>query len=295
MFHNSLSLASILKINRKDINAICKKMLPFLQVEKHFQIYEISKSLNYFIHNNADLIDNSHLQGFLLYAFGPNRNEHEELIFTLFNIPKKEPLELHVNRDQWESLQSSYLINENLYKGQGMLNDICILYKVLPVQSYKDEIMKFLKYNLTAKFSGSIYYQATINEIIKPVRCFTSKYESEIINLASEGRHPLLFERGFYYDHRIDEFINFSFCFKLSLNLALVREIEKLDTYYKWITNIEAFDYDHFEPDWLFVHLTKYYREHFMLSKSLKAWLRNYTLKSNDHRVVKLFIDIYSM
>ncbi|HAL82426.1 MAG TPA: hypothetical protein DCO83_09450 [Mucilaginibacter sp.] len=294
MFHNSLAMAGILEVSLEDVQAIANRLLPFLNVEKHFQAYEMSKSLSYFIRNNAYMLETRHLEGFLKYAFGPHSMDQEELILTIYNISRSSKLNLQIDTEQWEQLQATYLINENLSKGQGTVNDICMLYEVLPEKERKDEIAKFLTYNLKTNFNGQIYYWAVVNDIIKPSTRMTIKYEAEMIELASKGCQPRIFESGFYKDHRIDEFINFSFRYKKPLSPALVSEIIKLDEYYRWISDIENFNYDHFDPDWLFAHLTTYYKSKFGQSKALKDWLRKHTFNSNDPRMGQLYIQIYT-
>src|SRR5690606_29028251 len=150
-------------------------------------------------------------------------------------------------------LQSSYLINDKLAKDNHLIHDICLLYEALPDKNKKREIIRFLSYNFKSAFQSQIYYVAVISEIYKPEKRMTEKYEVEMISVASRGRTPRLFDEGFYTDHRLDEFINFSFRFQRPFSSLLLEQMVKLDDYYSWITDLESFDYINFNSDWLFV------------------------------------------
>ena len=87
---------------------------------------------------------------------------------------------------------------------------------------------------------------------------------------------------------------DFQFAFKQPFDARFIEAVEKLDDYYVWITAIDSFDYQRFDPDWLFNHLTMYYKEQYRSSKSLRNWLRKHLLGSDDARLARLFIDLYT-
>ncbi len=122
----------------------------------------------------------------------------------------------------------------------------------------------------------------------------TRRYEASVVKLAKAGRGVRPFEAGFYHDHRLDEFVNFSFRFNRPLNHALVEALIKLDDYYHWLTNLDHFDYTLFDPDWLFNHYTLYFKNKFRESKPLEQSLRKLALKSSDPRLGQLYIDVYT-
>jgi len=293
MFGNSLTIAGILELTTKEVATICKHLMPFLKAQKHLHEYELSTSLAYFIRNNAPQIDIAVLQEFLHFAFTYKTTFGHQLVNVFYHISLTRELKLQLTEHEWHDIQSVYLVNDTLDKNHDLIDEICSLHRYVAESKRKNEISAFLLYNLYHQFKGQIYYWAVINDMVKPKRQLTNKYENEIIQLAEKGQQPRIFESGFYTDYRLDEYLNFCFRYKRVLSAQLVEALQKLDDYYCWITDIEEFDYSQFDDDWLFVHMTIYYKQKFRASKALKNYLREQVMRSKDHRLGQLFIDLY--
>ncbi|SDH28998.1 PIN domain-containing protein [Mucilaginibacter gossypii] len=293
MFGNALTIAGILELTKDEIAAICNHLLPFLKVQKHLHEFELSTSLAYFIRNNAPQMETAVLQQFLHFAFTYQTTSRDQLLNVFYNIGRSRWLELQFTQDEWQEIQSTYLVNETFQKDHGSVNEICSLHRYVADAQQKSEIATFLLYNLRHHFKGEVYYWAVLNDLVKPTRQLTGKYELEMLMLAEKGRQPRIFEPGFYTDHRLDEFLNFSFRYKRLLSAQLVEALQKMDDYYRWVTDLDGFDYSKFDDNWLYVHMTIYYKQKFRVSKTLKNYLRKQVMKSSDHRLGQLFIDLY--
>jgi hypothetical protein len=295
MFMNGLTMASILKISKEDVSQITRHLLPFLKDQKHFNEYELTRVLAYFIRNNADLLEVDELEQFLLFTYTSDAINREELAVTLSNISRSKPLVLRLTLQQWQALQSHYLVNEELKKDGHSLNEICCLHDFLHRKAYKNEIAKFLLHFLKNNFDPEVYYWAVIHNMVKPTRNTARKYEQAIIQLADKGRQPRFFEpRTFYIDHRIDEYLNLAFRDSTPLSSKFIQSVTKLDEYYRWVTDMDNYDYTLFDPDWLFVHLTMYYKDKFRQSIKLREQLRKLALRSPNFKLGQLFIDVFT-
>jgi hypothetical protein len=294
MFHNSLTLVGMMDIKPQEIDAICEQLIAFIQLEQHIHAYELSETLSYFVRHKAEQIDHKHLENLLSYAFGPKNLDHGQLIRTIYNMSRNKPIRLELTHEEWEQLQAVYLVNEELNRGRETIGEICILYGFLPEKTYKDEITKFLIYNLKAAFSAEVYYWAVINNIIRPTKKLTAKYDAAISDWASKGRQLRIFEQGFYHDDDIDAYLNFCFHFKKPLDVSLSNQFSELDNYYRWVTDMDNFDYRRFEPDWLFHYQTNSYHAQFCKSKRLQGWMRNHAFGSHDPRIGQLYIKLYT-
>lgn len=84
-------------------------------------------------------------------------------------------------------MQSKYLINEVFLKNHVVVNEICSLYNYVSDTNQKNEIAEFLLYHLRNHFKGEVYYWAVMNDLVKPRRALTNKYELEMIALAEKG------------------------------------------------------------------------------------------------------------
>jgi len=293
-FHNSLTLTAIMEISKNDVNLICKALLPFLEIENHFQEFEIAKTIGYFIQNNALLIDNIYLKEFLLHAYTAENVQRDIYIHTISNISRVEDVELILNPAQWEVLQARYLVNAELNDNSTAVSEICCLYDFLKDKKYKNEIAKFMDDYLKFNYNSDVYYTAVIHKIIKPTRKMTLRYEKDMIKRATAGRRPRFFEKSYYTSMQLDQFINFKFCFNHPFDARFINAVSALDNYYRWILDLDGFDYKDFNPDWLFNHLTIYYKERFKNSKALKIWLRKNALKSKNLLISQFYIDLFT-
>lgn len=293
-FHNSLTMSSMLKVSKEEVNLICVHLLPFIKIEKHFNGYELLKTLSYFIKNNAGLIEKNYLEDFVLFAYTTDNEQREVLIHTISNISRIEDLELKLTKDQWIELQARYLVNMEIQRDSNIVSEICCLFDFLKEKEYKDEIAKFMTDYLKFKFNSNVYYTAAIHKLIKPTSKLNTLYDKEMLKRARDGRRPRIFESSFYNSDTLDEYINFMFCFNRQFDARFIQAAGAIDNYYRWILNIEGYDYNEFNPDWLFTHLTKYYRNQFRNSKMLKYWIRKSALNSKSPNVGRFYIEMYT-
>ena len=293
-FHNSLTLAAIMKISKDEVNLICEALLPFIKIETHFQNYELSKTLSYFIRNNALLIDRRHLESFLIFAYTAEHEQRDVLIHTISNISKIEDLELNLTETQWAELQARYLVNTEIQENSTIISEICCLFDFLKENEYKDEIAKFMTDYLKHKFNSDVYYTAVIHRLIKPTRKMNSLYDKEMLGIAEGGRRPRIFETSYYNSDSLDQYVNFMFCFNNPFDARFVQAAGDLDNYYRWILDIDGYDYQSFHPDWLFNHLTTYYRQRFKNSKQLEHWTRKSALNSKSSKISRFYIELYT-
>jgi len=293
-FHNSLTLCALLKITREDVNLICEALLLFISSENLFNEYELLKTLSYFIRNNCSLIDKQHLEAFLLFSYTAKLEQRDILIHTISNLSRIEDLELKLPLSQWTKLQARYLVNTEIQDNSIVVSEICCLFDFLKEKKYKEDIAKFMTDFLKHKFNSDVYYTATIHKLIKPTSRLNAFYDKKMLQRATEGRRPRIFETSFYQSDTLDQYINFMFCFNRPFDARFIEAAGSLDNYYRWILDIDGYDYQDFHPDWLFNHLTSYYRERFKKSQILREWVRKSALKSKDLRVGNFFIQMYT-
>lgn len=293
-FHNGLTLASIIEISNDEANSICEALLPFLKIEKHFSEYEIAKTVCYFIQNNVRIIEKKHLEGFLLFAYTAENIQRDVYIHTISNVSRIENLDLKLTEAQWEVLQSRYLVNGELNDHSIDVSEICCLYDFLKVKAYKEEIAKFMKDFLKFNFNSEVYYTSVIHKIIKPTKKLDLLYEADMLKIASEGRRPRIFEKSYYNSFPLDQYINYKLSLNKLFDACFVDATKNLDIYYQWLLDLEGFDYLDFNADWLFNHLTKYYREYFKKSNALKYQMRKISLKGKNPLVSKFYIELYT-
>lgn len=293
-FLNAVTLCATVEISREEVNAVCEQLITFVKSEKLFHEYDLLKTLGYFIRNNASLINKVHLEAFLQHAYTSKLEQRDLLIHTISNISKIEELELRVTEGQWEELQARYLVNTEIAEDSMIISEICCLYDFLKDKSYREEISKFMLNYLKFKFNSDVYYTAVIHKLIRPTAKMTALYEQDMIHHAQGGRRPRIFQTAYYQSDTLDQYINFMFCLRKPFDARFIQAAGELDNYYRWVLDIDGYDYQDFHPDWLFNHLTKYYRKQFKKSTVLRHWMRKSALKSKNPKVSKFFIQLYT-
>jgi hypothetical protein len=291
-FDNALTIASILDMSAIEIELICNYILKLLRVQNHLHEHEYTKSLSYFINNKAGLMTDKIVEEFLNVTFMTKGNEFDRILQTICKVSKKRKIRLQFTDNQWKSFKSEYFV-ESESQNDEKIEELLNLYRFTSKKG-KKEIRNFLLKKLGNKFQCNTYYLMVLNGYIKPIEAMTKTYEQQIIQLAKKGRDARIYDRGFYSDYRLDQFINLSFYLARPLSLELKKAFGTLDNYYKWITGMNDFEYENFNTDWLFNHLTIYYKDEFRNSKSLQLALRPLVMTSKDSALGQLFIDLYS-
>lgn len=287
---NTLTVTSLVEMKADEIEAISRELLPFLKIQNHIQELELTNALSYFLKSNAGLMHEEILREFLHLAFTGQGFDRDTILNSISGVAKKEKLTVCLKDLEWQLWSSEYLIVEN---AEEVIVEICYLYLFTTNSLHKSAIIDFIEKSLEANFNGRIYYMTVMDGLLQPTEKFNEKYETEILQFALEGRQPRIFETKSYNHRYIDEFINLSFYLDRPISTALKAALAILDQYYTWLIDIDGFNYEKFDPDWLYKHLTIYYKKYFRTSDSLKRKIRSEIMKSTDFRLARLYLDLY--
>jgi hypothetical protein len=294
IFNNSLTMAAILEMSDIDIVSICRDIIPLLRIQKHLQSYDLTKTLSFFLRHKGHQVTDVMLEDFFYVAYNSETIEFDQLLQVFSRIYKKRKVKLQVSEEWWKKFSSEYFVDFTIQNSEQKTIELINLYGIVANDTYKSDILDFLILKLKNKFDRNIYYSAVMIGNFAPTDELTKEYESETFLLAKKGRDARLYDSGFYNDYRLDEFINFSLYLERPLSPELIKALGELDEYYKWVTDLDAFDYEKFNTDWLSNHLTIYSKNHFRKSRTLKVALRSIVMESKDSFLGQLYIDLYS-
>lgn len=294
IFNNSLTIIAILEMSDTDIISACCAILPVLRIEKHLHSYDLTKSLSLFLRNKENHLTNAMLEDFFYVSYSSENIEFDQLLQVFRSIYKKRKVKLQISNEWWKQFISEYFVDFTIQNSEEKTIELVNLHGILENDIFKKEIIDFLLIKIKNKFDRNIYYAAVMVGNFAPTNELTNKYESEILLLAEKGRDERLFDNGFYNDYRLDEFINLSLYLDRPLLPKLVEALGELDDYYKWITDLNSFDYEKFNSKWLSNHLTIYSKNHFRKSRPLQFALRALVMESKDYFLGQLYIDLFS-
>jgi hypothetical protein len=184
---------------------------------------------------------------------------------------------------------------EKMLRSDNAIKSLCIGSELLAPGPMLEHLRFEIDAALTEKFDASCYEYAVVYDILPPEEGRTNQYTDHILQIAEGGGRPRPFSRrDFFHDTRIDSFLNFHFKTGQSLSPALVTALKVLGPYYEWLLDPEEFDYSRFDPDWLFVHFTKWYKRHFSKCHQLRSFLMQYIIDHpSNNRVMWFYFHTY--
>ncbi|CDT07367.1 hypothetical protein BN1088_1433378 [Sphingobacterium sp. PM2-P1-29] len=289
MLVNCITLSAMIKLGDSEINKIAERLFEFIKHQKHINEYEINKSISYFIKNNGSQISKITLEDYLKFSFF-KENDHGQLKFAFKKLSSSTLIKIRLNHKEWNEIKSIYFTDS----GRKRINEICALNSFLTNNSFKKEIKQFVLITLNEKFDSEIYYNSVLNNLISENANFSEKYDQELLEYVLKGKRPKIFPVNYYTDDKIDEYLNFCFALNKAIPNDIRESLKLLSSYYDWLLNMETYNYEVFNSEWLFVHQTKFYYTKFKKSNKLKKWMRQEAIASDNNSISKLFIQLYS-
>jgi hypothetical protein len=91
---------------------------------------------------------------------------------------------------------------------------------------------------------------------------------------------------------RLDELLNVGFKFNVELDGKAVRKLKKAGLYYRWLIDMNSFDYNKFKLEWLNHYPTDFYLQQMSKSDRLRNKIVEFLKKDDDAIIEKLLIRI---
>jgi len=294
IFNNFLTLFAILDIKEQELDHVVGTLMPFLKIQQHFNESQLSVTLRYFINQKGKELTNAHLEELFFFILTTDTLDNRSLIDLISRIMGDRNQTLTYPAPLWKEIQNHYLINDCLKDNHGDIEIICTIYDLTTSTSKRAEISRFIKHFLKAGFVDEVYYVSAMYDVIDFNKSLHAKYMSTIALVIGKGKGVTVFRRkDFYNDGRVDGFVNYMAKFKLAIDPEWKTHIMGLDHYYKWLLDMEQFDYSGFNPEWPFNYYTKYYKEMYKNSDALKVFLRKYCRDTSDVRMLKFYLDLF--
>jgi hypothetical protein len=125
-------------------------------------------------------------------------------------------------------------------------------------------------------------------------RIYLQQYFTAIEKVVHAGpqKRPFFANREYYFDSRIDNFLNFCLKYNIEIPAELKTDVIKMGSYYQWLFDLDNFDYSSFNTDWLYAHFTLFFKRRFRQSLVLKEHLLNIIKNNPDNKIERIFIDL---
>ena len=94
------------------------------------------------------------------------------------------------------------------------------------------------------------------------------------------------------YFPRLDDLLNICFKFDAVLDEKAIRKLKKAGLYYRWLIDMDKFDYTKFRFDWMNHYPTDFYLYKMSKSDKLRQKIIEFLRMNNDPLIEKLLIRI---
>lgn len=188
------------------------------------------------------------------------------------------------------ALETSEFISPLLY------NEILIQLASLTSNSDRQRIIDMVTSRCYIPGSAHITCLAISDDIIKFSK---EEFVSLIDSLDFSNRYPIenIFftsKEPIYKFREVDHFINTCFARGLETNTEVFESIKQLNEYYNWLLDMDNFDYNLFNGEWILHLNTKHCFDRMALSTPLLKYLYKNKNDFQDHRVDSAITEIFS-
>lgn len=212
------------------------------------------------------------------YAFGRSINiyaekctqiELENFIKTILKIKNLEEIEINFENEYFKSLFYSFtLLSEKL----------------------KENIKFKITESLKKEFDDELYGYSIIYDLIEFDEDLFKKYISTVPDMSKDENENFW---GSYDNIRLSQIINLAYKYNLEfdedLKNLLNKSHKKYSEYYRWLMDIDNYDYSKFDPYWILECKTIYYFDRFRRSQKLKEELQKCLSDNYIEGVAKIY------
>lgn len=195
------------------------------------------------------------LNSYFLYNF-TSLCEHEQIKFKL-------------SKKEFDSIiQKSFIQPNNIIS-------LIHVYLCLSNLGQKEKLRNRILKDLKDTFSIDLWSSAILHNVVP----FNEEDLDRAITMLTPKKNiigqPANFFGGSRYNSALDQLINI--CFHLNIDFTESRfdVLRDNSSYYKWLFDIDGFDYENFEPGWLMEYGTKPYLKRFSKSLVLKNHIQS--------------------
>ncbi|MDB4903520.1 MAG: hypothetical protein JWQ63_2801 [Mucilaginibacter sp.] len=277
IFDNLMAMAAVLNLTEYELNRFGNCLYQFIKTEKSLN-HTGSESITSFISSKGKFLKRKLLDK-LTDFFLKNIDTYEGNVLEAF--VKCYP-DNTVEFFAYDSIIDR-LRNESIhYNKEADIRLLAVIHlKVIPED--KVIIAKAMMAQLKAKPDFRLFYLCVIQDIIKLNRKMLLAYLDEIeIKPTEPTLRTVLTGWSDKYNRRLDDLVNICFKFNINTKSKTFIGLAAIDTYYRWLFDMEGFDYAYFNFNWPNHYKTKFYYERMAKSKKLKKAIINY-LRSNSH------------
>ena len=299
-FTNLLFLCSILKFEKEVVKRLSVALIEFLDKNLSWLCHrsnENSKYIYHFFIRQQEYIRPGIIKRVFFLSY-----KHEEFFSEYLNSELVDSsLELKHKIKITDIQLSNKIIPciKNRIFEEGRLNQYNIVTHIYPLLNPTQRKIYFNFYLgiLKKEYNHYLFYILVVYNVFDiNFGDYLNKYLNTI-DLKNDVEHRsrgLLQKPTFTRYNKIDSLLNMWFKYDFSLKDPRITKFKGINDYYDWLLDLDGFDYDKFDIEWLNEFGTRYYYAHFRKSTILKNKISSILKEDFDIKLKKIYCDIYN-
>lgn len=292
---NGIVLSAQLNIEKEEVNLIFKEIICVVKSNK--QKIDL-KYLSYIIRKKGSLLSSELylelIDVIISNSFYNDSRSLEDLVYAIHNS---------VGTISFNKELSSKIITFLRYKKSKPIyrvdTNILVDFYLISDSKTKKKISTICNNILKASFDPNFYFNCIINDVIKLDSADLDIY----ISLSFPDEQKIVVGRPVYElsndnnNSKLDDLFNILFKFEIDLSDSKFDFINRFSSYYQWLKDLDGFDYNKFNPNWITLYTTRFYFRAFFKSKSLKNELDKYFKSESlydNKEIMECYFNIYT-
>ncbi|WP_438426227.1 hypothetical protein [Aquimarina macrocephali] len=293
VFKNLLTLVSISDFNQTFINSFSKQLVGYLEKE-NFIDSQSFEQINLFLYRCGENIDKESIHRFFNLGINKPFYHNSEFYDSLLNIIEKKKERISITEKQFQTIKNIAFEECSLCKKNHRNSIIIPLYLMIGNSDFKKAIGNIIIEKLQESFSFNLFYQATLFELIP--------LDKNMLNKAIEMSLPKSKQVSFKsifsgiddkrFD-RLNSILNLCFKFDIDTTTEQFESFKDLGSYYTWLIDMDNFNYDLFETEWVGEYATKFYYRKIHNNRFVKEKLDSIIKNKFDSSLERDYLNIY--
>lgn len=291
LFDSFLTFCTYLDIDEVTTEKLSKKILVFLKKENILGWDNIECVLS-FILNKQKQISFDTLLGYLNYFQFKNKGHSVDNIEKLLNCFPRKSLD-KLSNDTFNLIISQCLSNCKFCNQKHDIDILISLFNRVGEERKKIITLK-IDESLKTKFSFELYYIANIYGILNS--------DKEILKNHLDGFQPPEKNHSFKSVFSgiedlvipyLNQLLNLAFKENYKISPITIIKLKNINNYYNWLLDLDGFNYDDFDINWIANYQTCYYFNHFKKSERLHNYLIDFVKKNPENiKIAKILFKL---
>ena len=278
LFQNIVTIGSFLELPNDTLNKFASLLLNFLKVKNILDPASF-RSITYFISKKRKVLNESLLLEFFQHFLYAKEHHGNEIMEAILGSNSNEAVMQMSQIDFDNFLSFCKGMEESNAKFRTSI--LPILFSKVDVEK-KDKIKKVIEEELNNHFDFSLYYLASIYDVL-PLNKDKILQLVDEINVDEMNKAPrVLWGNAEYQNDYLNRLFNICFKYNLVIKTPFFEKLKKVHPYYEWLIDMDAFDYTNFNPEWILAYPTVYYHRKMSKSPNLIDAIVKY-LHSSSH------------